>query len=670
MTHPTRNIESVTLEQTLDIKVDPQDAYLASTCPQAVQLDILRPPGRVAPTEFVSMLGEEGSEYEEEVFELLSSEVPGAELLPRHLDRELREELTIECMKSGVPLILGGRLPTDAEGHRVGEPDVLVRVSDDPGPAGRWRYRAVEVKNHLVQGRTGEDTDNLASVLMLAPGPMEHGSASGESSDGGDDSEEPAIRFHTRDLFQLAHYQRMLEECGHSAADGRFGGVIGKELKLVWYDLDAPFGEAIPLEDGRVERLSVLETYSLQFMSQLAVIDTTNAHKENPSIDLLAEPVLISDCPTCGWRDFCMEKLEEAADLSLLRGISLKKRLVHHERGVTDLHELARLDYRTAKLIKEKVDLAELLDLASDVDGSTPIAEMIPRKRSKIGKLEKEGFVTAADLSRLDERTLRYADSGMRDLCDQIDRAKARVGPDAAYRLRGVDSLIVPRADVEIDVDMECINDGVYLWGALITERDGGGVQHSEYKPFVSWDPAIEVGELRAFKEFWDWLSALRAECAESGRTIRAYCFSKGAENGKMKRLGLELGLQEQVLEFIGSEQWVDLFEVIRKQLVTGHSMGLKEVAPLAGFRWRYEESGGTQAIVRYQEASADYDSLVRDDARKWLLDYNEDDVRATAALREWLDGGARQLLSVADLGFDKSDEGPVLYLQGSFPSF
>ena len=117
-----------------------------------------------------------------------------------------------------------------------------------------------------------------------------------------------------------------------------------------------------------------------------------------------------------------------------------------------------------------------------------------------------------------------------------------------------------------------------------------------------------------------------------------------------MKRDAPGLGLEDDVEEFLASEQWVDLHEVVRKQLVTGDSMGLKDMAPLAGFSWRDEDSGGTQAIVRYDQASASYDSLVRHQARRWLLDYNEDDVRATAALREWLDGDARDLPSVADI--------------------
>jgi predicted RecB family nuclease len=640
VTHPTRNIGQVVSQRPVELRVKPQDAYLSFQCPQAVQLDILSPVAPIPRSDFFGKLSDEGSTYEKEVFELLISEVPDTEFIPPHIDQELREELTLECLNAGVPLILGGRLPTDSDGRRVGEPDVLVRVSDHPGPSGRWAYRPVDIKNHLVRARTGDPADDLAEVLLLDP------------ADATENPEEPAARCNPRDVFQLAHYQRMLEACGNAASNGRWAGVIGKEQRLVWYDLDAPWGDQIDLDDGQIEWLSIIESYDLQFLSRLAVIDQASAHKEDPGVALLAEPVLISDCPTCGWREFCMEKLEEAGDLSLLSGISQKKRLAHHEKGVTDLHGLARLDYQTARLMKDNVDLLGLRVLAADADLSTPIAEIIPRRKKQISDLARQGFRTVRDLARLHDGTLSYAELGMRDLVDQIDRARARVSPNPAYRMRGVETLDVPRADMEIDVDMESTNDGVYLWGVLVSERDGDDRLNTEYKPFVSWDQHMEVAQLQAFKEFWDWLCGQRDECARTSRTLRAYCFSKGAENGQMKRIAPALGLEDEVKEFLESDQWVDLHEVIRRQLVTGHSMGLKDVAPLAGFQWRCDDSGGTQAIVRYDEASATYDSLVRQDARRWLLEYNEDDVRATAALRAWLDGEARQLLSVGDLGF------------------
>jgi predicted RecB family nuclease len=116
-----------------------------------------------------------------------------------------------------------------------------------------------------------------------------------------------------------------------------------------------------------------------------------------------------------------------------------------------------------------------------------------------------------------------------------------------------------------------------------------------------------------------------------------------------MTRLADRLGVREEVDEFLGSDEWVDLLEVVRKQLVTGRSMGLKETAPLAGFSWRFDDAGGTLAMVKYDEAvDEEAGAGARDAAQQWILDYNEDDVRATAALRAWLDGAARMLPSIA----------------------
>ena len=163
----------------------------------------------------------------------------------------------------------------------------------------------------------------------------------------------------------------------------------------------------------------------------------------------------------------------------------------------------------------------------------------------------------------------------------------------------------MPRGDVEVDVDMESTNDGCYLWGALVTDRRLPSPV-ARYVSFATWDADLEAGELVAFKDFWSWLTDVRARAAAEGATFRAYCYSRGAEEGEMKRIAGRLGLGDEVAAFLSSPEWVDLLEVVRRHLVTGRSMGLKETAPLAGFAWRYDDATGTLAMVNYDQAVDD----------------------------------------------------------------
>ncbi len=627
--------------------ITPQGGYLAKRCPEAVQLDVLRPLEPLPTSEFIMMLADAGVAFENEVFDSLRS-VPGVVEMDRRLPKTDLEELTGSAMLHGARLIIGGRLPVDVLGHRVGEPDLLVRVGDTPKDKGRWSYVPVDVKHHIVLD-DGEDGKETVAASLLVPPWVQTGAADSTTS----------ARWIYGDLVQLAHYQRMLEACGHEVLGGRWGGIIGTGHCLAWYNLDAPrWAPSDYLEYPPVGPLSTMDSYDASFTHGLGVIDAAIEHLEDPAVPLLAQPILIDACPECGWRNWCYPKLEETAELSLLPGLNLRKRRLHHEREITNLSDLAALDDRTARLLAGRVSLGDLIRRSATCEPSRLIAEVIPKRRRQIALLAKEGYRTVGDLQEISDQTLLYEDSGMGDLPEQIDRARARLGPHVAYRRRGCDELYVPRADIEIDIDMENVGRGVYLWGALITERH---LQRPtvQYLPFVSWDPATEVGELDAFTRFWSWLSAQRSGAASAGRSLYAYCYNKGAENGEMRRIARRLGLEDEVDTFLASDHWVDLYAVFRRQLITGSKAGLKAVAQLAGFHWHVEDPGGGIAMVRYSEAIDDPDLVVQSAARHWLLEYNEDDVRATAALRTWLDGDARRLPSVAEIGAAPRHEAP-----------
>jgi predicted RecB family nuclease len=193
---------------------------------------------------------------------------------------------------------------------------------------------------------------------------------------------------------------------------------------------------------------------------------------------------------------------------------------------------------------------------------------------------------------------------------------------------------------------MENIEDGVYLWGALVNDHSGRFAADGGYHAFADWSAMEGAVESNLFASFWAWLTDRRGRALDAGLTFRAYCYNAAAENGQMRRLAATVGLSDEIDEFISSDEWVDLLKVFNTQLLTGSSVGLKTVAPLYQFSWDVDDPGGAESMLRYDVALSGSHPAA-DEARDWLLTYNRNDVEATAALREWLDTLANNFPSI-----------------------
>jgi predicted RecB family nuclease len=616
-----------------------QGAYFAKQCPERVQLDVLRPCEPAEDSLFRRQLARQGDEFEAQTFDEIEAGLPEAMVLEGDpYDRAAWEQSTMAALSEGVSVVVGGRLPTDTVGRRTGEPDLLVRVDSDSSEA-RASYLPVDVKGHLVLKAAATEHEGTALVSAVTAPRKSEASVDPDSD----------ARWRTPDLLQLAHYRRLLEHAGVACPHENYGGIIGTEGVLVWYDLDLPCLKASPYIEGAPDRLlSAMELYELEFAYRLKVFDAASAHVESPTATLLAEPIAVQECGTCRWRRWCIEQLEASADLSLLPKVTVQRRRTYRQHGVGDLHHLAALDPSSAVLVKNGVNAQDLFTQAAGVDGGATLASLIPRRKAQLGQLTALGLSKVADLARLDRLTVSVASSGINDLDTQIDLARARLGPSSAYRRRGVDRIAVPRGDIEIDVDMENVLGGCYLWGALITDRRPSSTRWA-YVPFVNWGEDLEQAEAEAFTAFWTWLAGQREAADNAGASFRAYCYNEGAENGQMTKIADRLGMRRAVDSFISSDAWVDLLPIVRENVITGRSMGLKLVAPLAGFAWRSDDAGGDLAMVRYGEAIDTSDPDIQAAAQRWILDYNEDDCAATAAVRQWLDREGATLPSIAD---------------------
>ena len=187
--------------------------------------------------------------------------------------------------------------------------------------------------------------------------------------------------------------------------------------------------------------------------------------------------------------------------------------------------------------------------------------------------------------------------------------------------------IVVPRADVEIDVDIEWDADSrVYLWGVLVRRH----MRLPEYIPFVEWGPIGQERERSLATEFLEWLRREVAAADAAGLQLVVYHYNH-TERSTLTRLLGEAAVADLLPRF------VDLLDYIRQNFFGAEGLSIKQVAPAFGFSWRDEAPSGLasqQWLVAARRADA---ADERDDFQKRIRQYNEDDVRATAAVREAL---------------------------------
>jgi len=306
----------------------------------------------------------------------------------------------------------------------------------------------------------------------------------------------------------------------------------------------------------------------------------------------LTRPFLHSNCDQCVWRDFCEDIVVEEEHVSLLSGV-----------GEATVRSLA------------SVGIHLIPELAACDPNATSIGSL------KVTKT----------------------------LASAIDTARVfRSNAPTPFLKRGGSLVPVPRADVEVDFDIENDRNAfVYLYGCHVSER----VSENEWTPgeYVSFhtfnraDPEVEAHTLVSF---WNWLHDLVARTQSAGKSIAVYCYS--GDFAELPRMKEAVGRNPDYpgmptiadIEQLGQQPWwVDMHKITKNYLWPTRTVGLKYVARLAGFEWDAEDAGGANSIVWFMTASNPDHPDAQAMADK-LLRYNADDVLATRHLRQWLDDG------------------------------
>jgi len=579
-------------------------AYAAGRCPRRVHNDFDRTIPLSTQPVVVSATAQEridaGRGFEVDIRAILADR-HGPDVLDigSDVNGEAAIIATQAAMSRGVPIILGGWLPNDYNGGRKGRPDVLLR-SAQSGPD--WRYLPVDIKRHKVLTKSNKSTGDAVLSGMSAP----------YFADAKPDREVNQRR--TRrdtDALQLAHYWRMLQAAGRAADGPPMAGIIGSDHLTTdtdhvvsWYDLDEPVFRTFSRSDpSGIATRSTLERYDHELSFRLKIArqaDQRVGAATDP--DPLVEPIWIGECQQCPWQDYCAAELgEDNASLAVGR-LDARSWIALGELDISTVSDLAALDPTSI----------EEFDEDADVDSSRTdevLAEYLPQ--------------------------VAHHRSATRSLAKAV-RSAQMIQADVYLERRTQGAIEVQRADIEVHLDVESDRTTrVYLWGMYIVDNPNAT---AHYEDLSDWNPLDERSEITLTRRFWDRLTEIISAANDAGQTLRVYHYSTPEPNALRKAAKLADGVDfptRAEVEHAIDTYFDDLFHTVGRHFRGRHSLGLKDVARYGpGFSWRDEDPGGLQSQMWLDEVYAGDNTV-----RRRVLEYNEDDVRATDAVLCWLDG-------------------------------
>nr|NLI50529.1 TM0106 family RecB-like putative nuclease [Propionibacterium sp.] len=553
------------------------DAYAARSCPlktfHAFTPGLRAPTREVPPPPFFH----DADAIEAEVFGTLRDGVDSFIDLRalRGAPSAEQEEAALRSLRERYRLIVGPLLPRDWAGHRSGRPSALLWSGDG--------YVPVQVKYHRVWEMAGPDDDPVEISPLADPSsryPL------------------PGKRFRwggrLNAALQVAHHWRLLEATGH-AASRPWAGVVGLERTelpgsrrqhavITWLDLAAPLAAPDPAaaQPGEPTRVSTLSRYDHEHRVRVVLALRALGAGAEPA----PAPVIHRECAYCSWFEHCAGQLDDD---------DLSKRLA---KAQFDPHEVRTL---------RSLGVTTVADLAA-VDLAALLPEYLPRVAHREGGEER----------------LRRAHRRARLIATGVALERTTTGP-----------IPLPEHELEIDLDIETsAGDHAYLWGFHVDDRASG---RRYYRSFARFEPMDADAERTLAAEAFEWLRAVT-----QGRDAAVYHYSS-YETIRVHRLAARLAEHGDTdladwAAAATAEVFVDLFSVVRSHFFGADGLGLKVVATaVSGFRWRDEEPGGLASQTWFSDAVGAATPDERAAARVRVLEYNEDDVRATWHLRAWL---------------------------------
>jgi len=203
---------------------------------------------------------------------------------------------------------------------------------------------------------------------------------------------------------------------------------------------------------------------------------------------------------------------------------------------------------------------------------------------------------------------------------------QAQLIRDGIYFEPKADALVdVPRADIEIDFDIEWDNSNrIYQWGLRV--REGQDEQTARYEPVVSFDYLDDDSELALAEQAATRIMQIRAEAEKAGKTVAVYHWHH-VEVSNTRKFGCITAALDGIT--------LDLLSWFARTFRVQGSAGIKTIAQHFGFSWAVDDPGGRLSMLKIEVARAGGPTAA--EAEQWCLSYNESDVAAQAAIRDGL---------------------------------
>jgi uncharacterized protein len=235
--------------------------------------------------------------------------------------------------------------------------------------------------------------------------------------------------------------------------------------------------------------------------------------------------------------------------------------------------------------------------------------------------LKQVGLKTARDIANMDIKKHLKPPFKVQHMGERsLERAKerARVVLDGRPEIRPGYSFPVVDREIYFDIEDDPTRGVTYLYGLY----EIGQHQEPHYYYFLALNPDDEEQTIR---EFWEFLR-------DTDRAL--YYVYSHKERTTLKKLMERYSLDPDVFEKYVNVEY-DLYQrlVVQYSDWPTFSYGLKFISKEIGFSWRDADPSGVNSIVWYNDYLADPS---RRDIIDRILQYNEDDCRAMAAVKQY----------------------------------